>query len=119
MFIGCLEDIYVVMTSVGFLLNIVVAAKYESSDRTSLDRPTLYRALRQVIQRHPALCMRVSSTEPSSAVGLSEIDLDEVVSWNEDQKEPIEAIFQQQMATPFDLGANKPLWRLLILRKHN
>ncbi|KAG5649588.1 hypothetical protein H0H81_002980 [Sphagnurus paluster] len=94
---------------------VVVAARLIPPQGRLLNQPTLFHALRKVVQSHAALGVRLcdESSNPSFE-RLHKIDLTEVVEFSEISD--LEAALEALMQRPFDTTSDMPLWRVVALK---
>lgn len=95
--------------------NYVLISAVYSSVASPLDRRTLYPALRQVIEQHPALCVQLSGNAAGTLhfVRLPSIDLDEVVTFSPETSATYEAVLTAELAHRV---RGTTLWRLTVLK---
>ncbi|KAF9043778.1 hypothetical protein BDZ89DRAFT_1128120 [Hymenopellis radicata] len=118
---GRLEQFHFTKVAVHIDSCVVSGAEYRNSNEdVVLTRDILYPALRQVIQTHAALGVRVvfkpQSVDDCSFVKLDKVDLDKHVQFISGGD--LEHIMQTQLSTEFDTAAKGPLWRVLVLDAH-
>lgn len=94
---------------------MIVAAKYESASSESLGKPSLYPALAKLIQTHAALgvYVKLESSSKSSYHRLQTVDLDQVVTFVDD--EDVAIVMERQFLLQLDMKGTVPLWRLIVL----
>lgn len=121
---GILEQYAYVRTELGFDTCIIVAARYERSTGLPLDRDTIFSALENVINHHTALASCLVSVSlvdsgaqarPRSWMLLPSIDLDATVTFCDNDAGSLASVFEAQLSLPFDLDAQRPLWRIIVL----
>lgn len=95
-----------------------MSARYHNDTNSSLDPSHVVRALKQVVLSHPALGMRIESKpgEVPRFVRLTSVNISDALKWSEDPEHTLEDATTSELSTPFDTTANRPLWRLLVLR---
>lgn len=120
---GILEQYAYVRTQLGIDTCVIVAARYECDTSLPLDRDTLFSALENVISHHTALASCLVSANlmdggvqarPRSWMLLPSIDLDATVTFDNDAG-PLASVLEAQLSLPFDLDAQRPLWRITVL----
>ncbi|RDB23657.1 Uncharacterized protein C18B11.03c [Hypsizygus marmoreus] len=91
------------------------AAHYTSPEGSTLDKPTMFNALRRVVEAHAALGVRLIDEETRPTfVRLTHVNLDEIVLFcNNDN---LAAVLEEQFLQPFDTASNLPLWRIVVLQ---
>lgn len=121
---GVLEQYAYVRTELGFDTCVIVAARYERSTGLPLDRDTLFSALENVINHHTALASCLVSVSlvnggvqarPRSWMLLPSIDLDAMVTFCDSGAGLLGSVIETQLSLPFDLDAQRPLWRVTVL----
>ncbi|EIW55329.1 uncharacterized protein TRAVEDRAFT_23041 [Trametes versicolor FP-101664 SS1] len=122
---GILEQYAYVRTELGFDTCIIVAARYERSTGIPLDRDTIFSALENVLNHHTALTSCLVSVSlvdsgaqarPRSWMLLPSIDLEAAVTFCGDDAGPLASVLEAQLSLPFDLDAQRPLWRITVFR---
>ncbi|KAF8074926.1 alcohol acetyltransferase [Lyophyllum atratum] len=113
---GLLERYHITRHSLGLDSCVLVAAQYIPPKPCRLDKATLFHALREVVESHAALGVRLAGefSESPSYERLEKINLDEVVEFTDscDLKATIEA----QLLRPFHTASTLPLWRIVVLK---
>ncbi|KAI9063774.1 hypothetical protein FKP32DRAFT_1603427 [Trametes sanguinea] len=116
---GVLEAFFHSRTSLGVDSCVAATARYEHISGRPLDKATLYTALEEVIAKHPIMGTRLYSAAASrvpSWVRLESIDFNRIVEFRDDvDSSHLETILEEVFLHPFDLDADLPLWRLMIL----
>ncbi|KAG6821485.1 hypothetical protein H0H93_010209 [Arthromyces matolae] len=90
-----------------------MAAQYIPPEGQTLDKATIYAALRKVVHAHSALGVRLGPADIPVFERLQKVDLSEVVEFSDsrDLAKAIESILQRK----FDRSSDSPLWRLVVL----
>ncbi|CDO70508.1 hypothetical protein BN946_scf184569.g51 [Trametes cinnabarina] len=116
---GVLEAFFYTRTQLGVDSCVAATANYMHIGGRPLDKPTLFTALEEVIAKHPIMGTRLYGTATSrvpSWVRLDSIDLNRIVQFRDDlDPAQLESILEDVFLQPFDLDADLPLWRLMIL----
>lgn len=112
--LGLSERAFKLFYDIGINNFVLVSARYLNTALT-LDRSTLYHALKEVIKAHPALCVQLSGNGTGSPhfIRLPTIDLDDVVTFSPDTSDDYEAIFTKELA---NRSHGTTLWRLTVLK---
>src|SRR2546425_13015009 len=118
---GAFEHWRVTQHDLGFHYNNTILGSYSCSDSvTNLSQRLLYRALREVIKKHPApsAVVRGKDTPNPYFARLDEVNLDKVVSFQaatptgkEERSKWIEDLLSEQNSHGFDAD-DSPLWRI-------
>ncbi|KAI0773274.1 alcohol acetyltransferase [Trametes elegans] len=96
---------------------VVVSAKYRHDRGATLDRPTLFSALEQVVSSHAALASRIDNAQsPPAWVRLPSVDLDEVVEFRDEDAGQLQTFLETFYAGPIQVADAAPLWKLFVLR---
>ncbi|KAJ7231908.1 alcohol acetyltransferase [Mycena haematopus] len=113
--VGLLERFHATRHFLGFDSCVVAAAKYTTPDRRPLTTDIIFPALRQVIKRHPSLCVGLKNESSSKAAftRLHTIDLSQIVEFRD--SDCLENALEGQLAQGFDTRADAPLWRIQVL----
>ncbi|KAI0350831.1 hypothetical protein OH77DRAFT_1524525 [Trametes cingulata] len=118
---GLLEIFRHTFTRLGIDSCVVVSAKYESATGRPLDKPTLFTALEEVVNEHAELAARlcgdVVKSGPRSLtwIRLPSLDLAQIVEYRDADSHDLQSILEALFMQPFDLSADLPLWKLVIL----
>jgi Alcohol acetyltransferase len=107
----------------GFHHNVSVVARYSCSTPI-LDYSFIFVALRQAIQRHPALGVTVSgkNTPRPYFLRLGGIDLSKIISFvevpadNEARQKVLDRVLSEQNSIGFNIDG-LPLWRIVVLHQ--
>lgn len=110
-------------TRIGVDSCVVVAARYQHTFESGLDKSTPFAALEDVIHDHAVLGVRISvgdGVSPSQRgsptwVRLAFLDLNRTVEFVDAESSSLPSLLDAQFTRPFDLDAELPLWRLAVL----
>ncbi|KAH9855305.1 alcohol acetyltransferase [Lenzites betulinus] len=118
---GIVEEYCYVENHLGLDTCVVVAARYEGGSGRRLDKDTLFTAVQIVVNTHVVLASRLvppthgSDSRPPFWVVLPSIDLNDIVRFLDNDSHGPASIIEAEFKHPFDLNADLPLWRLLVL----
>ena len=123
---GLLEQYHVTRGVLGLDSCLISAANYPSKSGLELEKSTVYRVLTEVMETHPALCLRVhyeNGARPYFSL-LEKVDFDDVVRFVEGDHfvedkfknyKLVEDLMEEEFQKSFDLQQALPLWRLIVL----
>ncbi|OBZ73841.1 Uncharacterized protein C18B11.03c [Grifola frondosa] len=114
---GLLERYHITRHYLGLDSCVIVSAKYNSATDIVLHRAILFAALGKVVQRHPALAVRLCDEEIGAPafVRLETIDLSQVVEFSELDSSHLEEVIPTEFLRRLDTATALPLWRLTVL----
>ncbi|KAG6853896.1 hypothetical protein C0991_000361 [Blastosporella zonata] len=112
---GLLERYHISRFSLGLDSCVLMTAQYKAPEGQTLDRDTIYNALRRVIERHAVLGVRLARdpTLDPTFERLQKVDLSEIVEFSDETN--LEGAIQAQLLRKFDFTSHLPLWRVVIL----
>lgn len=126
---GAQETLQKVYSKLNAHSNVILAATYSRERNGHLEKDLLFRALREVIEKHPALSL-VMHDEPSKVkqgdhrsweARLKTINLSECVSFLEGfdtSCNGLQKLLEQSHNEWFDVqDKTKPLWKLVVVNK--
>ncbi|KAH9893385.1 alcohol acetyltransferase [Cubamyces lactineus] len=118
---GRFEQYFYARVRLGLLLWVTVTAKYHHEAGVSLDKPTLFAALEQVVYAHPVLACRLqatgtSHTTPPAWVRLPSVDLNRLVEFRDEEPAQLEDVLETLYAAPAPSADDVPPWKLLVLQ---
>ncbi|KAI0372586.1 hypothetical protein BV20DRAFT_1034316 [Pilatotrama ljubarskyi] len=118
---GRFEHFYKTRTQLKVLSWVVVAGKYQNDASATLDKPTLFAALEEVVRNQPVLASRLEFTSaapnaPPTWIRLPSVDLNRIVDFRDEDADQLKGVLEDLYAVPPQCPDDVPLWRLLVLR---